>query len=76
MINPAAPKRGFLCGGSMTEIYSKPPCPAVLRRGLEAGNNRTIMDFHCLGVNARSCTFQQSKKNYLSLKYRIPSGSL
>ncbi len=59
MINPAAPE-----GAPPRRINDgnllKPPCPAVPRRGPEAGNHRTIMDFHCLGVNARSYTFQQS----------------
>ncbi len=35
------------------------PC---LGETLRAGNHHNIMDFHCSGVNARSCAFQQSLK--------------
>ena len=38
----------------------KLPCPAVPRRGPEAGGPRKIMDFHCSGANSRSCLFLQS----------------
>ncbi len=59
MINPAAPE-----GAPPRRINDgnvlKSPCPTVPRRGPEAGNHRTIMDFHASGVNSRSCAFQQS----------------
>jgi len=60
MINPAAPE-----GAPPRRINDgnllKSPCPAVPRRGPEAGNHRTIMDFHASGVNSRSYAFQQNQ---------------
>jgi hypothetical protein len=41
-------------------IFMPNPCPAVPRRGPEAGDSRKYFDFHGLGVNSRSCVFQQS----------------
>jgi hypothetical protein len=38
----------------------KNPCPAVPRRGHEAGDSRKYFNFHSLGVNSRSCLFQQN----------------
>jgi len=68
MINPAAPEgtppRRINDGNVL-----KSPCPAVPRRGPEAGNHRIIMDFHVSGVNARSCAFQQSPFSLKNFKY-------
>jgi len=60
MINPAAPD-GAPPRRINDENLLKPPCPAVPRRGPEAGDHRNIMDFHCSGVNSRSCLFQQCR---------------
>jgi hypothetical protein len=60
-INPAAPD-----GAPPRRIndgnLQNPPCPAVPRRGPEAGDPRNIMDFHASGANSRSCAFQQSRE--------------
>jgi hypothetical protein len=39
-IKPAAPKRGFLCGGSMTEIYRNLLAPPCLGKTLKRGDPR------------------------------------
>ncbi len=40
----------------------KLPCPAVPRRGPEAGDPRNIMNFHSSGVKSRSYAFLQNRK--------------
>jgi hypothetical protein len=62
MINAAAPKDAPRRINLM--IKKTVICPAVPRRGPEAGSPHKISlvfaDFHGLGVNARLCTFLQS----------------
>jgi hypothetical protein len=61
MINAAAPEGTpprRINDGNLLKL----PCPAVPRRGPEAGDPRNIIDFHCSGVNSRSCLFLQSQK--------------
>jgi hypothetical protein len=64
MMDVAAPERTpprRINDGNLLQL----PCPAVPRRGPEAGDPRNSMDFHGYGMNQfGSCAFQQSlKKN-------------
>jgi hypothetical protein len=52
----------------MAAKKGKPPCPAVPRRGPEAGNLRKYSNFSWYGVNSHSSQFLQSRKKYKSVK--------
>jgi len=71
VMNASAPD-GASCVAENDGNLPKRSCPAVPRRGPEAGNHRNIMDFHASGKNSRSWAFQQIQ--FPSIIHRYSQG--
>jgi hypothetical protein len=67
---PRRPRRGAPAADQDQYVYVQTPhCPAVPRRGPEAGDPPEIAllnDFHSLGANSRSCPFLKKMSNHPS----------
>ncbi len=68
------PQRGAPAAVSGTAESNNPDVLPCLKRDPETGNSRTIMDFHCSGVNFRSYRFQKSRISVFFNTVRFQSG--